>query len=185
MSKGEEVGKILLDFEDPTLKHRRILDAAYWVKGCSSLGLLRCAVLVRDGKKGRIALLDVKEAIAATAPSAHSARTPHDCAKRVVTGAKSLSPNLGDRMVASHVLDKAVFVREIAPQDMKIEIDRMSGGEIQAMARCLGGVVGHARSTNGIEGMASLGPRTANCPQEKAGCTVVALDERYRPPLYR
>ncbi|NEI73114.1 DUF2252 domain-containing protein [Rhizobium lusitanum] len=144
MSKGEELSKILLDFENPTPKRRRVLDAAYWVKGCSSLGHLRCAVLVRDGKRGPVALLDIKEAIAATSPSAHRARMPQDCAERVVTGAKSLSPNLGDRMVASHVLNKAVFVREIAPQDMKIEIDRMSGAEIQAVASYLGGVVGRA-----------------------------------------
>jgi len=144
MSKEKELRKILLDFENPAPKRRMVLDAAYWVKGCSSLGHLRCAILVRDGKKGSVALLDVKEAVTAIAPSAPGAGMPQDSAERVIAGAKSLSPNLGNRMVASHVLDRPVFVREIAPQDMKIEINRLSGAEIQAMAHYLGGVVGHA-----------------------------------------
>ncbi len=48
----------------------RVLDAAYWRKGCSSLGLLRLAVLVAvgTGKAERHCLIDVKEAIAAAAP---------------------------------------------------------------------------------------------------------------------
>ena len=49
----------------------KLLDAAYWVKGCSSLGRLRYAVLVGIAKKhparGEICLLDIKEATAAAA----------------------------------------------------------------------------------------------------------------------
>jgi uncharacterized protein (DUF2252 family) len=46
------------------------MDAAYWKKGCSSLGRLRLAVLVSvdRGKAERHCLMDVKEAIAPTAP---------------------------------------------------------------------------------------------------------------------
>ncbi|MGO4741268.1 DUF2252 family protein [Bosea sp. 2KB_26] len=124
--------------------HRQVLDAAYWVKGCSSLGRLRCAVLLRDGKHGRISLLDIKEAASATAPSASGARMPRDYAERVVAGAKALSPNLGERAVASKVVNTAVFIREITPQDLKIEVRRLSSNEIEAIARYLGGVVGHA-----------------------------------------
>jgi uncharacterized protein (DUF2252 family) len=46
----------------------KILDAAYWVKGCSSLGRLRYAVLVGIGKhpaRGEICFLDIKEATSA------------------------------------------------------------------------------------------------------------------------
>ena len=48
----------------------RLLDAAYWVKGCSSLGRLRYAVLVGVGKKKdrQYRLLDIKEATHAAAP---------------------------------------------------------------------------------------------------------------------
>ncbi|MBB5577908.1 MULTISPECIES: DUF2252 family protein [Rhizobium] len=144
LCKERELREIVMGFEKLTANDRKVLDAAYWIKGCSSLGRLRCAVLVRDGKHGAVSLLDIKEAVPAAAPSAFEARMPRDYAERVVAGAKALSPNLGDRVVASKVMDKAVFVREIAPQDMKIEIDRLAGHEIQAIARYLGGVVGHA-----------------------------------------
>ena len=44
-----------------------MMDAAYWRKGCSSLGRLRVAVLVAigKGKNERHCLMDVKEAITA------------------------------------------------------------------------------------------------------------------------
>ena len=44
----------------------KVLDAAYWVKGCSSLGRLRLAVLLGVGrhsaKNGGFCLIDIKEA---------------------------------------------------------------------------------------------------------------------------
>ena len=99
LCKETELQKIVLGDEKAGAGSRKVLDAAYWIKGCSSLGRLRCAVLVRDGKHGSIALLDIKEAAPATAPSASGARMPRDYAQRVVTGAKALSPNLGERAV--------------------------------------------------------------------------------------
>ena len=49
-----------------------LLDAAYWVKGCSSLGRLRYAVVLGVGKPPfedeALCLLDIKEAVAAAAP---------------------------------------------------------------------------------------------------------------------
>lgn len=49
-----------------------VLDAAYWMKGCSSLGRLRFAVLLQVGKnhrkKGGLCLIDIKEATQAAAP---------------------------------------------------------------------------------------------------------------------
>ena len=50
-----------------------LLDAAYWMKGCSSLGRLRYAAILRigRGKKSRPLLAsDVKEGVAAAAPRA-------------------------------------------------------------------------------------------------------------------
>ena len=74
----------------------RVLDAAYWVKGCSSLGLLRHAVIARvGGKGGELCLVDIKEAVAAVAPRAAKAAMPRDNAERVVEGARHLAPNLG------------------------------------------------------------------------------------------
>jgi len=123
-----------------------LLDAAYWLKGCSSLGRLRYAALLRigQGKSSGLCLVDVKEGVTATAPRTAKVEMPRDNAIRVVTGAKALSPNLGERMMAAKLLDKAVVVRELMPQDLKIEINRLSRQEAMELARYLAGVVGRA-----------------------------------------
>ena len=89
-------------------------------------------------------MVDVKEGVTAAAPTASKVEMPRDNAIRVVTGAKALSPNLGDRMTAARLLGKAVVVRELMPQDLKIEINRLSREEAMGVARYLGGVVGRA-----------------------------------------
>ena len=123
-----------------------LLDAAYWMKGCSSLGRLRYATLLRigKGKDSSLCLVDVKEGVTAAAPSAWKVEMPRDNAIRVITGAKALSPNLGERMMAAKLLGKAVVVRELMPQDLKIEINRLGRQEAINVARYLGGVVGRA-----------------------------------------
>lgn len=77
-----------------------LLDAAYWVKGCSSLGRLRYAALVGVGKHQNdtsgICFLDFKEATSAAAPRSKATIMPKDNAKRIVCGARALSPNLGE-----------------------------------------------------------------------------------------
>jgi cytochrome c len=47
-------------------------------------------------------------------------------------------------MMAARLLDKAVVIRELMPQDLKIEINRLSRQEAMDLARYLAGVVGHA-----------------------------------------
>jgi uncharacterized protein (DUF2252 family) len=123
-----------------------LIDAAYWMKGCSSLGRLRYAALLRIGgrKASSLCLVDVKEAVTAAAPRAPATQMPKDNAIRVVTGAKALSPNLGQRMLAARLLERPVVVRELMPQDLKIEINRLTRPEAMSLARYLAGVVGHA-----------------------------------------
>ncbi len=124
-----------------------ILDAAYWVKGCSSLGRLRYAVLVGIGEGesgGRMRLMDIKEAAQAAAPRAESAKMPRENAERVVVGARALSPHLGTRMLAARLLDRSVVLRELMPQDIKIELDRLAQDEATSVARFMGLVVGRA-----------------------------------------
>jgi uncharacterized protein (DUF2252 family) len=129
-----------------------VLDAAYWMKGCSSLGLLRFAVLlgIGTGKKRDLALMDVKEAIAAAAPRYGGRKMPKDQAERVVEGAMHLSPHLGKRMVAGKVDQRSVFIRELLPQDLKLEIEQLTVPDAMKAARFLAGVVGkaHARQMN-------------------------------------
>ena len=132
-----------------------VLDAAYWMKGCSSLGRLRYAVLVgvADGEpqSNNLCLIDIKEGVLAAAPRAPDAEMPRDNAERVVAGARALSPNLGERMMAARLFDKSVTVRELMPQDLKIEIQQLSREQATAIAGYLAGVVGraHARQMDG------------------------------------
>src|SRR5262245_50135816 len=127
-----------------------VLDAAYWMKGCSSLGRLRYAVLVgvADGEpqSNNLCLIDIKEGVLAAAPRAPDAKMPRDNAERVVAGARALSPNLGERMMAGRLFDKSVTVRELMPQDLKIEINQLSREQATTIAGYLAGVVGRAHA---------------------------------------
>jgi len=134
-----------------------VLDAAYWVKGCSSLGLLRFAVLIGvGGAKGELCLVDIKEAVRAVAPAAPEIDMPKDNGERVVTGAWHLSPALGERMQWGQLLGKSVFVRELMPQDLKFEIEHLTADEALTVAYYLATVVGkaHARQMTEAERIA-------------------------------
>ncbi|MBN8808275.1 MAG: DUF2252 family protein [Sphingomonas sp.] len=159
----EERGAIDALFEDPTVLERvrrladvgegaavRVADAAYWRKGCSSLGRARYAALlgVSGHKSGNehFALVDIKEAVPTLAPAANNAAMPRDAAQRVVAGAKALAPNLGERMIPARLLGKPVVLRELAPQDLKIEIEQFSRKEAVQAASYLAFVVGKAHA---------------------------------------
>jgi hypothetical protein len=108
-----------------------VLDAAYWMKGCSSLGRLRYAVLVGVGKRSdrSICFLDFKEAVTAAAPRAAGVSMPSNDAERVVRGAVALSPNLGERM--------------LKPQPLRVEQRRVGfvrGGKVRVDGGEVGGV---------------------------------------------
>ncbi len=148
-------------FETPSLHHLatslrsreddspvEVVDAAYWMKGCSSLGLLRFAVLlgVGKGRKRDLALMDVKEAVLAAAPRYAGEKMPKNNAERVVEGARHLSPHLGSRMVAGCLAKRSVFIGELLPQDLKIEIERLTIEQAMKAASFLAGVVGKAHA---------------------------------------
>lgn len=128
----------------------RVIDAAYWKKGCSSLGLLRIAVLVEygddTGSTDNVCLIDIKEAVHTAAPFAVDAAMPRDNAERIVEGARHLAPNLGERMVAARLLDRSVFIREVLPQDLKLEINELTVEEAMRAAKFLGASVGKAHA---------------------------------------
>jgi uncharacterized protein (DUF2252 family) len=128
----------------------QVLDAAYWMKGCSSLGRVRFAVLLGIGdppyKGESLCLMDIKEAIESAAPRYSPIPTPGDNAERVVEGARHLAPNLGQRMLAAGFFDRAVFLRELLPQDLQLEIEHLSRDEAMKAARFLAVVVGQAHA---------------------------------------
>jgi len=130
-------------------EHIRVLDAAYWIKGCSSLGSLRFAVLLGIGKKRnkQFCLIDIKEAVPAAAPRFRDAHMPRDNARRVVEGARKLSPFLGKRMLPWKFRNNSVVLRELLPQDLKLEMDQLTRMEAIAAARFLASVVGHAHAS--------------------------------------
>jgi len=129
----------------PGIKELRVGDAAYWRKGCSSLGSLRLAVVLKldRGKSGPLrAVVDVKQAMPPVAPIGGT--MPNDNAERVVEGARALAPNLGDRMIPAHLLGRSVVLRELKPQDLKIEVEQFSSRQASRSAEYLGYVVGRA-----------------------------------------
>lgn len=145
--RTDEVHALVTKLEDrPNDAKIRLRESSYWVKGCSSLGLFRGALIVdvidSETKKRSSCLLDIKEAGPTSAPSLAS--LPLDHANRVVAGAKKLAPALGERMVACKVLDRSVFVRELMPQDLKCELDELSADDASGVANYLGMVVGRA-----------------------------------------
>jgi len=145
-----DVAALVLSLDDKDRERAiRLVDAAYWMKGCSSLGLLRFAALVGlKNAKGRsdYALIDLKEATTPVAPVARGATMPDDPAARVVAAARALSPHLGSRMVAARMLDRSLFVRELSPQDLKLEVEQFSAGQAVKAARYLAFVVGKAHA---------------------------------------
>ena len=130
-----------------------VLDAAFWVKGCSSLGRLRYAVLLGiDGKDGEQCLIDIKEAAQTVAPCHQRAAPPKDNAERVAEGAWHLAPALGDRMLVARFQGRSVVLRELLPQDLKFEIERLTPEEAMKVAKFLAQVIGkaHARQMDAV-----------------------------------
>jgi uncharacterized protein (DUF2252 family) len=126
-----------------------LVDAKYWVKGCSSLGRLRFALLMRvtgSQRASEYCLVDVKEAVPAAAPSESIEAMPADHAERVRQAALHLAPNLGERMMTGTINGKPVFVRELRPQDLKIDLDHLSEEDAMSVALYLGNVVGRAHA---------------------------------------
>ena len=99
---------------------------------------------------GALCLTDITRRL-----SRQSRRAWETCRKttryRVVTGARHLSPALGERMIAARLLDKPVFLRELLPQDLKLEIPQLTREEAMKAARYLAIVVGGAHARKGLE----------------------------------
>jgi uncharacterized protein (DUF2252 family) len=127
-----------------------LLDSAYWVKGCSSLGRLRYAALLNVGednaKTPDFCLMDIKEAVGAAAPRYPGVSMPQDNAERVIEGARHPAPSLGERMQAARFLNKSVFVRELLPQDLKIALANLTHDEAVRTAWFLANIVGSAHA---------------------------------------
>ena len=150
------------------------------MKGCSSLGLLRYAVLLKvgSGKSSELALMDLKEAVTASAPRYKKVQMPKSSADRVVQGARHLSPNLGERMVATTLEGRSVFIRELLPQDLKFELDTMSRDEAVGVARFLATVVGKAHARQIPPAVRRDWRKAARkVAHQISGCAILAVDQ--------
>jgi uncharacterized protein (DUF2252 family) len=49
-------------------------------------------------------------------------------------------------MVAAHALGHSLFIRELSPQDLKLEVEQFSSGQAVKAARYLASVVGKAHA---------------------------------------
>jgi uncharacterized protein (DUF2252 family) len=142
-----QIKGLILSLNKRSVRARvELLDAAYWIKGCSSLGKLRYAALVHVSgeRKNKLSLIDIKEAVPSAAMTTDAAAMPKHLGERVVAGAKALSPNLGDRMAAGDLLGKPVIVRELMPEDLKLDLEQFTRKEAVGAARYLSSVVGKA-----------------------------------------
>ncbi|WP_122984597.1 DUF2252 family protein, partial [Paraburkholderia hospita] len=93
-----------------------------------------------------LCLIDIKEDVQAAGPHYADAVMPRDNAERVVEGARHLSPHLGERMRSATLQDRPVVLRELLPQDLKLEIEQIGPKEAMEVARYLAFVVGHAHA---------------------------------------
>ncbi|MCA1692036.1 MAG: DUF2252 domain-containing protein [Actinobacteria bacterium] len=160
---GDEQRAIERLFHDDTIKRLatmvrsrdddagvEVLDSAYWMRGCGSLGRLRYAVLlgVTDTPSGDtdLCLMDIRGAVDSAAPAFIGAPKLEDAAQRVVEGARYISPFLGERMRATRLGNEPVFIRELLPQDLKVEIDHLTTKQAMKAARFLATVVGFAHA---------------------------------------
>ena len=77
-------------------------------------------------KRAVAPLVDIKEAVGSEAPRQDDASMPRDNAKRVLEGARHLSPMLGNRMVAARLDGSAVVIRELMPEDLKLDAEGLT-----------------------------------------------------------
>ncbi|WP_040309276.1 DUF2252 family protein, partial [Asticcacaulis biprosthecium] len=138
--------RVVLDLHPRDDDHIRVLDAAFWVKGTNSLGKARYAALLAVGDDDpELCLLDIKEAGQADT-LAYAALMPSNPADRIVAGARALSPNLGERTTAASLLGKPVFVRDLRPQDLKLDLAHTKESDALHAAHYLAFVVGRAHA---------------------------------------
>ncbi|MCO5399188.1 DUF2252 family protein [Ralstonia soli] len=149
VSQHEVLALVARLYELPGEASVHIVDAAYWVKGCSSLGQRRYAVLlaVEQDRGPRYRLIDVKEAGKAAAPCVSAADMPRHNGERVVMGARHLCPKLGERMAWGRMLGRSFFMRELQPQDLKLSVDKLEQEDATVLAAYLGNIVGLAHGS--------------------------------------
>jgi uncharacterized protein (DUF2252 family) len=148
---------------------------AYWVKGCSSLGRVRYAALVRVANGYR--LIDIKEAAKTIDPPIDNGEMPSNNAQRVVMGSQHLSPFLVERTIAANLDSHQVVIRELRPQDVKIRAFRAYSKGSSSHGEALCWRFGQsARPTAGRRCEVSVENGPENVADQKYRCSLLALE---------
>ena len=160
-----------------------VVDAAYWMKGCSSLGRLRFAVLLGVGKKKK----RVKAFVWSISrrPFRQEHRTPLKrlCRETMRSGSSrargNCRPSLDSACWRDIFRGSLPFFVNCSPQDLKLEMDQLTRAEAIDAARFLASVVGAAHAQQMDRDAREKwqdDPETKS--QQKARCAVMALDQR-------
>jgi uncharacterized protein (DUF2252 family) len=130
--------------ERPPEDALEVVDATFRVAGTGSLGCLRVAILVR-GKGGRDGgwVFDMK---AQSAPSsACLVRAPRlEPAERVVTAIGACLARPPRMIGTTRLRGESMFVRRLTPQEDKLDLTKLSSGDLEPLARHLGALLGAA-----------------------------------------
>ena len=144
-----------------------LLDSAYWMKGCSSLGKLRYAALVHVSgeRRDKLSLIDIKEAVPCP-PRRPPIQPPCRPLFRRAGGGgcpRHVAPTSATAWRRRTLSGPArSVVRELMPEYLKLEIEQFSRREALGAARYLAFVIGRdARppdepTTSGSPGTADL-----------------------------
>jgi len=130
--------------EHPPERALEVLDAAFRVAGTGSLGCVRVAVLVR-GKGGSEGawIFDMKEE---RTPSAASVVRPPrlEPAERVATAIRACVAQPPLMIGTTRMRGASMFVRRLAPQEDKINLQALLPEDLEPLARHLGALLGAA-----------------------------------------
>ena len=121
-----------------------VIDVAFRIAGTGSLGKLRVAILTR-GKGGRDGawIFDMKEQ-GVPAPAILLGKPRLDPASRVLAGIEACVAR-PPRMAGTTRLDGlSMFARRLAPQEDKLDLERIPPAELGVIAAYLGSVLGRA-----------------------------------------
>ncbi|HVH41714.1 MAG TPA: DUF2252 family protein [Labilithrix sp.] len=132
------------DAERPQKGSLAIIDAALRIAGTGSLGGLRIAVLV-EGKGGPNGAW-IFDLIEQGTPSAAVlfGEPPDDPATRVMTGFRTCIEHPPRIMGTTRLGKLSMFGRRLAPQEDKLDLRRLRGDDLPALATYLGALLGTA-----------------------------------------
>ena len=144
--------------ERPAPEQLEILDAAHRIAGTGSLGVLRVAVLVagKGGPNGSW-VFDLKEQ--GTPSGAKVGSVPVGTpAERVAAGLRACLTRPPRRIGTTRLVGVSMFGRRLAPQEDRLDLTRIEGVDLPALARYLGALLGRAHRRGATRLPRAVGP---------------------------